>query len=33
MISLVTLEGNGFNYKSDNEVMKVSKGVIIVIEG
>ena len=32
-ISLGTLEGNGFNYKSANGVMKVSKGVLTVIKG
>ena len=32
-MSLGTLEGNGFNYKSANGVMKVSKGVLIVMKG
>ena len=27
MISLGTLDGNGFNYKSTNGIMKVRKGV------
>ena len=31
MISLRILDSNGFNYKFSNEVMKVSKGVLIVI--
>ena len=33
MISLKTLDGNGFNYKSVNGVMKVNKYVLIVIKG
>ena len=32
-ISLRTLGGNGFNYKSTNEVMKVSKGVLTMMKG
>ena len=32
MISLGTLDGNGFNYKSTNGVMKVSKGVFTVMK-
>ena len=33
MISLGTLDSNGFNYKSVNGVMKVSKGVLTVMKG
>ena len=33
MILFGTLDGSGFNYKSSNEVMKVSKGVLIVMKG
>ena len=33
MISLGTLYGNGLNYKSANGVMKVRKGVLIVMKG
>ena len=33
MISLGTLDGNGFNYQSTTIVMKVSKGVLIVMKG
>ena len=33
LISLGTLDGNGFNYKYANGVMKVSKGVLTVIKG
>ena len=33
MISLRTLDCNGFNYKSSNGVMKVSKGVLTVMKG
>ena len=33
MISLGTLDGNGFSYKSANGVMKVSKGVMTVMKG
>ena len=32
-ISLGTLDGNGFNYKSANGVMKVSRGVMTVMKG
>ena len=32
MISLGTLDGDGFNYKSTNEVMEVSKGVLTVMK-
>lgn len=30
MISLGTMDGNSFNYKSSNEVVKVSKGVMTI---
>ena len=33
LISLGTLDNNGFNYKSSNGVMKVSKGVLTVMKG
>ena len=33
LVSMGTLDGNGFNYKSLNRVMKVSKGVLIVTKG
>ena len=33
LISFGTLDGNGFNYKSANGVMKVSKGVLTMTEG
>ena len=33
MISLGILDGNGFNYKSANGVMKVSEGVLIMMKG
>ena len=33
LISLGTLESNGFNYKSTNGVMKVSKGVLTMMKG
>ena len=33
LISLGTLDGNGFNYKFSNGVMKVNKGVLIVMKG
>ena len=33
LISLGNLEGNGFNYKFANGVMKVSKGVLTMIKG
>ena len=33
MITFATLDGNGFNYKSPNGVMKVSKGVMTVMKG
>ena len=33
VISLGTLDGNGFSYKSTNGIMKVSKGVLIMIKG
>ena len=33
LISLGTLDDNSFNYKSSNEVMKVRKGVLIVMKG
>ena len=33
LISLGTLQGNVFNYKSANGVMKVSKGVLTVMKG
>ena len=33
MISLGTLDGNGFSYKYANGVMKVSKGVLTVMKG
>ena len=33
LISLGTLDGNGFNYKFANGVMKVSKGVLTVMKG
>ena len=33
LISLGTLEGNCFSYKSVNGVMKVRKGVVIVMKG
>ena len=33
LISLGTLDSNGFNYKSTNGVMKVRKGVLIVMKG
>ena len=33
LISLGNLDGNGFNYKSTNGVMKVSKGVLTVMKG
>ena len=33
LISLGTLDGNGFNYKSANGVMKVRKGVMTVMKG
>ena len=32
IISLGTLDNNGFSYKSANGVMKVSKGVLIVMK-
>ena len=32
LISLGTLDDNGFNYKSSNGVMKVSKGVLTVMK-
>ena len=33
LISLGTLNSNGFSYKSSNGVMKVSKGVLTVMKG
>ena len=33
LISLGTLDGNGFNYKFSNGVMKVSKGVMTMMMG
>ena len=33
LITLGTLDGNGFSYKTANGVMKVSKGVLIVMKG
>ena len=33
LISLGTLDGNGFNYKFTNGVMKVSKGVLTMMNG
>ena len=33
LISLGTLNGNGFNYKYANGIMKVSKGVWTVMKG
>ena len=33
LISLGTLDGNGFNYKTENGVMKVRKGVLTVMKG
>ena len=33
LISLGTLNGNGFNYKTVNGVMKVSKGVLTMMKG
>ena len=33
LISLGTLDSNGFNYKSSNGVMKVRKGVLTVMKG
>ena len=33
LISLGTLDGNSFNYKSANGVMKVSKGVMTMMKG
>ena len=33
LFSLGTLDGNGFNYKSTNGVMKVRKSVLTVIKG
>ena len=33
LISLGTLDGNEFNYKSANGVMKVSKGVMTMMKG
>ena len=33
LISLGTLDSNGFNYKYSNEVMKVRKGVLTLMKG
>ena len=33
MISLGTLDSNGFNYKSANGVTKVRKGILTVMKG
>ena len=33
LISSGTLDSNGFNYKSANGVMKVSKGVLAMMKG
>ena len=33
LISLGTLDGNEFNYKSANGVMKVNKGVMTLMKG
>ena len=33
LISLGTLDSNGFNYKSANGVMKASKGVLTMMKG
>ena len=33
LVSMGTLDGNGFNYKSANRAMKVSKGVLTVTKG
>uniref|UniRef100_A0A2N9EPJ3 CCHC-type domain-containing protein n=1 Tax=Fagus sylvatica TaxID=28930 RepID=A0A2N9EPJ3_FAGSY len=33
LISLGTLDSKGYNYKSENEIMKVSKGAMVVMTG
>ena len=33
LISLGTLDSNGYGYKSEGGVMKVSKGVMVVMKG
>ena len=33
LISLKTLDSKGYSYKSENEIMKVSKGVMVVMTG
>jgi hypothetical protein len=33
LISLDTLDSNGYGYKSEGEVMKVTKGVMVVMKG
>ena len=33
LISLGTLDSKGYNYKSENGIMKVSKGAMVVMKG
>jgi hypothetical protein len=33
LISLGTLDSKSYNYKSENGIMKVSKGVMVVVTG